>query len=148
MMLTDTVTYLSDDILVKVDRAAMANSLETRVPFLNQEVYEFAWKIPYELKMRNGVGKSILKNVLYNYVPQSIIDRPKMGFGIPIEDWLRGPLRDWAEELISENRLSDEDFFHVQPIREMWKKHLSGALNYQAQLWPILMFQAWLAENK
>ena len=148
MMLTDTVTYLSDDILVKVDRAAMANSLETRVPFLNQEVYEFAWKIPYELKMRNGVGKSILKDVLYNYVPQSIIDRPKMGFGIPIEDWLRGPLRDWAEELISENRLSDEDFFHVQPIREMWKKHLSGAFNYQARLWPILMFQAWLAENK
>jgi asparagine synthase (glutamine-hydrolysing) len=148
MMLTDTVTYLSDDILVKVDRTAMANSLETRAPFLNQEVYEFAWKIPYELKMRNGVGKSVLKNVLYNYVPQTIIDRPKMGFGIPLEDWLRGPLRDWAEELINEKRLNDEGFFHVRPIRDAWKKHLSGASNYQAQLWPILMFQAWLAENK
>lgn len=148
MMLTDTVTYLSDDILVKVDRTAMANSLETRAPFLNQEVYEFAWKIPYEQKMRNGFGKSVLKNVLYNYVPQAIIDRPKMGFGIPLEDWLRGPLRDWAEELINENRLNDEGFFHVQPIREAWKKHLSGASNYQAQLWPILMFQAWLDENK
>lgn len=148
MMLTDTVSYLSDDILVKVDRAAMANSLETRTPFLNKSVYDFAWKIPHTLKMKNGVSKSILKNVLYNYVPKSIVDRPKMGFGIPVEDWLRGPLRDWSESLISENRLNDEGFFNVQSVRQTWKKHLSGDSNYQAKLWPLLMFQAWLDEKK
>jgi len=144
MMVMDAQTYMPDDILVKVDRAAMANSLETRVPMLDPGVVEFAWKIPQSYKIRYGEGKWLLKQVLFRHVPQDLVERPKMGFGIPLHDWLRGPLRDWAEALLDERRLKNEGFFHPGPVRQMWQAHLSGKRNHQHSLWDVLMFQAWL----
>lgn len=148
MMRQDTLTYLPDDILAKVDRAAMSVSLETRVPFLDHRIVEFAATLPMSLKIRNGSTKWILRELLYRYVPRELIERPKMGFGIPLHEWLRGPLRNWAESLLAPQRLASEGYFAPGPIRAVWEKHLRGQGNYQQQLWPVLMFQSWLDRKK
>ena len=144
MMYRDTMTYLPDDILCKVDRAAMSASLETRVPFLDHRVVELAWQLPLHMKIRNGQGKWALRQVLYKYVPKELIERPKAGFAIPVGIWLRGPLRDWAEALLDEKRLEAEGYFYTKPIRDKWKQHLSERFDHTPSLWAVLMFQSWL----
>lgn len=144
LMAMDAQTYLPSDILVKVDRAAMANSLETRVPLLDHRVVELAWRLPLDMKIRNGQGKWLMRQVLYRHVPRELIERPKKGFSIPLAAWLRGPLRDWAESLLDEQRLRREGFFNPAPIRQAWAQHLDGKNDCSTRLWCILMFQAWL----
>lgn len=148
MMLADARGYLADDILAKVDRATMAVALEGRAPFLDYRVVEFAFRLPTALKIRGSVGKWLLREVLFRHVPRDLIERPKMGFGVPIDAWLRGPLKDWAEELLDPSRLESESFFRTAPIRKAWMEHQSGRRNLQHFLWNILMFEAWLRESK
>lgn len=148
MMAMDAGQYMTDDILVKVDRAAMANSLETRVPLLDHRVFEFAWQLPLHMKIRNGIGKWALREVLYRHVPKNMIERPKKGFSVPLAQWLRGPLREWAEELLAEPLLDAGGYFNVREVRMAWQQHCTGKSDNALKLWSILMFQAWLLNNE
>jgi asparagine synthase (glutamine-hydrolysing) len=147
MMLWDALTYMQDDILAKVDRAAMGASLETRIPFLDHRVFQLAWRLPLNMKIRQGETKWALRQVLYRYVPRQLIERPKAGFAVPVGKWLRGPLRDWAEDLLDETRLSQEGYFNTKLVRAAWNQHLSERYEWTSRLWTVLMFQAWLAAN-
>jgi asparagine synthase (glutamine-hydrolysing) len=147
MMYQDMVAFLPDDVLVKVDRTSMGVSLEARAPLLDHRVVEFAWRIPFAWKYRDGCGKWLLRQVLYRHVPRALVDRPKMGFDVPIADWLRGELRDWAEALLDAPKLREQGFFDVESVRRKWDDHVAGRRNWQYCLWDVLMFQAWLAQN-
>lgn len=143
MMYTDLLTYLVDDILVKVDRASMGVSLEAREPLLDHRLVEFAWRLPVHQKVRDGKGKFLLREVLAQHVPRDLFERPKMGFSLPVDEWLRGPLRDWAEALLRPERLEREGFFHPAPVLAEWRRYLSG-LGSHPRIWAVLMFQAWV----
>lgn len=147
MMALDAMTYLPDDILVKVDRAAMGVSLETRVPFLDHRVVEFAWSLPIAYKINHGLTKWLLRKILYRYVPPKLIERPKQGFSVPIGHWMSGPLRGWAEALLSESKIKSDGYLDVASVRQKWHEHISGKRNWQYHLWNVLMFQAWLDEQ-
>ena len=144
MMLWDSITYLPDDILTKVDRAAMGVGLETRIPFLDHRVVDLSWRMPINIKIKNGVGKWPVRQILYKYVPKELIERPKAGFAVPVGQWIRGPLREWAEELLDESRLRNEGYFNPVLVRKIWNQHLSGDYDCTPRIWAILMFQSWL----
>jgi asparagine synthase (glutamine-hydrolysing) len=144
MQCLDSLTYLPDDILVKVDRASMAVGLEARVPLLDHRVFEFAWRLPLSLKMHQGQGKWVLRRLLDRYVPPALVNRPKMGFGVPVGQWLRGPLRDWAESLIDPARLRSGGLLKTEEVSRMWSQHCSGTHDLSQQMWSILMLQSWL----
>ncbi|OHE76491.1 MAG: asparagine synthase (glutamine-hydrolyzing) [Verrucomicrobia bacterium RIFCSPHIGHO2_12_FULL_41_10] len=144
MMITDTLSYLPDDIMVKVDRATMAVSLESRAPYLDHQLIEWMWQLPLHMKVRNSTTKWLLRQVLAQYVPIDLFDRPKMGFAVPLDAWLRGPLRDWAENLLNKKHLKQQGFLQAEPILEKWQEHLSGKRNWQHPLWTVIMFQAWI----
>lgn len=147
LMYIDALTYLPDDLLVKVDRASMAVGLEMRLPFTDHRVVEFAWSLPVGHKVRNRQGKWILRRLLRRYVPDELIDRPKMGFSVPLDAWLRGPLRDWAESLVGEERLRREGMLNPRLVRQRWNEHVAGTRNWSNELWSVLMYQAWLEET-
>lgn len=147
MMFADTKTYLLDDILTKVDRSAMAVSLETRVPFLDHHIFEFAWSLPLEYKIKDNIGKMVLRDVLYKYVPQKLIDRPKMGFGVPLGKWLRHDLKDWAESLLDPVKMNSEGYLNARVIKKYWDEHQSGKRNWEYVIWNILMFQNFMAHS-
>ena len=144
MMAIDSITYLPDDILVKVDRASMAVSLESRAPFLDRDVVEFAWTLPLEMKLRSGQGKWILRALLGRLLPSSLVERPKMGFGVPLDQWLRGSLREWAGDLLNESRIRGDGLLRSEGIAEVWRAHQRGEGDFGYRLWSVLMFQAWL----
>ena len=150
MMVFDTLNYLPNDILTKVDRASMSASLETRAPFLDHRVVEVAWRLPMNMKINTGkgvpTGKSCLRQILYKYVPSHLIERPKSGFAIPIGQWLRGPLRSWADDLLDPSLIQRQGFLQSQPISKLWRQHLSGRYDHTGKLWSLLMWQAWLSE--
>ena len=148
MMAVDALTYLPDNILAKVDRSAMSASLETRAPFLDRRIVEHAWRLPLSLKIRHGVGKHIVRNVLSRHVPIDLFDRPKQGFSVPVDEWLCGGLRDWAETLLAEKRLVADGIFDASFVRRLWRTHVSGQRPLGNRLWPVLMFQAWRAEQQ
>jgi len=147
-MVWDAQTYLVDDILTKVDRASMRVGLEARVPFLDHNVVEFAWRIPMSMKLKDGSGKWLLKQLLYRHVPQSLVERPKMGFSVPVDAWLRGTLREWAETYLAEDRLRSEGFFDARVVRQTWEQHLKGKIDAGSPIWTLLMFQIWLEKVK
>jgi asparagine synthase (glutamine-hydrolysing) len=150
LMLADALTYLPSDILVKVDRAAMATSLETRAPFLDHRVALVAWRLPLAMKIRSAVPGAIskwaLRQILHRYVPPALIERPKAGFAIPLGPWLRGPLRPWAEDLLAPSLLRRQGLLRPEPVWRLWREHLSGRADHTPRLWTVLMWQAWLAE--
>src|SRR4051812_34208359 len=148
MMYFDQISYLPDDILAKVDRASMAVSLEAREPLLDHRLIAFAWRLPMKMKIKERSGKWLLRRVLHQYVPQKLVDRPKMGFGIPLADWLRGELRDWAWSLLNPKRLNEEGLFNAAAVEARWNEHQSGQRNWEHHLWDVLMFQAWSDTNK
>ncbi len=143
MMLVDQVGYLADDLLAKVDRASMAVSLEVRVPILDHRVVEFAWRLPRAMKIRNGQGKWLLRQVLYRYVPPTLVERPKMGFSVPIDNWLRSLLRPWAEDLLGSDRLDRSELLRPEPVREAWRRFQAGRGGSGMGLWAVLVFLAW-----
>lgn len=147
MMLNDTIGYLPGDILTKVDRAGMAVSLESRIPFLDPAVFEFAWSLPLDFKLRGNQTKWLLRQILYRYIPRELVDRPKMGFGIPLAQWLRTTLRGWAESLLEPDQLRQQGYFKAEAVQNLWQQHLSGRRDFSAQLWTLLMFQAWLRDG-
>ena len=147
-MFLDGLTYLPDDLLVKVDRAAMGTSLETRIPFLDHRVVEFAWRLPLEMKIKSGIGKRPIRKILEDHLPRELFDRPKMGFAIPVGDWLRGSLRDWAEDLLSEKKLGDSNVFDVSKIRGVWARHLTEGSGLAHQIWTVLIYQSWREANR
>mgnify|MGYP001345641291 CR=1 FL=1 len=147
MMYFDSKNYLPNDILVKLDRAAMASSLETRLPFLDHRIIEFAWSTPLEMKLKNSRSKWLLREVLKKYLPENLIDKPKRGFTVPIGDWLRGPLKYWANELLDEKNISSQKYFSYNSIKTKWDEHISGKHDWSKQLWTILMFQSWLQKK-
>jgi asparagine synthase (glutamine-hydrolysing) len=147
MMYQDSVSYLPDDILAKVDRAAMAVGLETRAPLVDHRIVEFAWRIPAPFNYQNGRGKRLLRRVLDRFVPAAIVERPKMGFSLPIDEWLRGPLREWANTLLGEARLTAEGYLDAAAVRKKWDEHQQGDRHWHHQLWDVLMLQAWLEQQ-